>query len=153
MKRMADGINKFIGAGNLASDPELRATQGGQNVLRFRIACTESYKANDGQFKERTEYVQCVIWGARAAALANILHKGMGVTVLGSLRTRSWDDNDGKKRYATEIAVDNVVLPSRGKQSQGDGAPQERRERGQGQPPADDEATGGGYGDDSDIPF
>ncbi len=150
---MADGINRFIGAGNLASDLELRATQGGQSVLKFRIACSESYKTNDG-FKERTEYVQCAIWGARAAALANILHKGMSVTVIGSLRTRSWDDNDGKKRYATEVAIDNVVIPSRGKQSQGDGAPQERRERGQGQPPADDEAMGGGYGGDDDgIPF
>lgn len=118
---MSDGINKFFGVGNLAADPEYRMTQGGQGVLNFRLACSDRYKDREGQWQERVEYVSCTLWGSRGEALARILCKGMGVTVMGSLRTRSYE-KDGQKRYSTSIHVDELVIGSRRRPSPEDAA-------------------------------
>jgi single-strand DNA-binding protein len=155
---MADGINRVFLAGNLAQDPEFRQTQGGA-VLNLRLACTES-RVKGGERKEFTEYVTCVLWGGRAEALSRILRKGMGVTVLGSLTTRSWEDSGGQKRYATEVRVADIVLPSRSRENNDNNSanPGRRKPGGQGgaqqSSPADAFDQGGGYGgDDDDAPF
>lgn len=103
-------VNKFIGIGYLGADSELRYTQSGHAVLNFRIAITEKWKDQNGNAKEHTEWVSCVLWGNRGEALAQYLQKGTRVYVEGGLRTSSFDDKDGNKRYKTEVNVRELEL-------------------------------------------
>lgn len=112
---MAEGFNRVMLLGNLGSDPELRFTQGGQAVLNLRLATTESYLDKDKVRRERTDWHNVVVWGKRGEALAKILGKGSSIFVEGSLRTSSYDDRDGNKKYKTEIIASNVVLAGRAK--------------------------------------
>lgn len=107
---MSEGLNKCMLLGNLCADPELRFTQGGQPVLNFRLATNESYLDKDKQRRERTDFHSVVVWGKRGEALAKILQKGSSVFVEGSIRTSSYDDRDGNKRYKTEIIANNILL-------------------------------------------
>jgi single-strand DNA-binding protein len=137
---MSDGINKCMFLGNLTRDSELRQTTGGEPVLSFSVACSESYKDKSGNKQEKCEFVNCVLWGRRAASLAQYLTKGTRVFVEGRMETRSWE-KDGKKHYKTEIKVNDVSLQGGGKRDT------ERAPYG-GANPDDD-----GRGADSDIPF
>jgi single-strand DNA-binding protein len=161
---MADGLNKVMLLGNLGADPELRYTQGGQAVLNLRLATTESYLDKDKVRRERTDWHSVVVWGKRGEALGKILAKGSSIFVEGSLRTSSYDDKDGNKRYKTEVNVTNIVLCGSGKRAptaDDDGrGPEPRREqsaprngssRAATEPPPDNYDQGG-FGDD-DIPF
>src|SRR3954449_3586341 len=112
---MADGLNRVMLLGNLGADPELRFTQGGQAVLNMRLATTESYLDKDKVRKERTDWHSIVLWGKRGEALAKILTKGSSIFVEGSVRTSSYDDREGNKRYKTEIIAQNVILAGRGR--------------------------------------
>lgn len=107
---MAEGLNRVMLLGNLGADPELRFTQGGQAVLSLRLATTESYLDKDKVRRERTDWHTVVVWGKRGEALSKILGKGSSLFVEGSLRTSSYDDRDGNKRYKTEIIANNVIL-------------------------------------------
>ena len=107
---MSEGMNRVLLVGNLGADPELRFTQGGQAVLNIRLATTERYLDKEKAWQERTEWHSVVVWGKRAEALAKILRKGGQIAVDGGLRTSSYDDRDGVKRYKTEIHASNVVL-------------------------------------------
>jgi single-strand DNA-binding protein len=107
---MAEGFNRVMLLGNLGSDPELRFTQGGQAVLNLRLATTESYLDKDKVRRERTDWHNVVVWGKRGEALAKILGKGSSIFIEGSLRTSSYDDKDGNKRYKTDVIANNVVL-------------------------------------------
>jgi single-strand DNA-binding protein len=107
---MAQGLNRVQLLGNLGADPELRFTQGGTPVLNMRMATTESYLDKDKVRKERTDWHNIVVWGKRGEALAEILRKGSSCFVEGSLRTSSYEDRDGNKRYKTEVIVSNVIL-------------------------------------------
>ncbi len=107
---MAEGLNKAFLMGNLGADPELRFTQSGQAVLNLRLATTESYLDKDKVRQERTDWHNVVIWGKRGEALAKILKKGSTVLIEGSMRTSSYDDRDGNKRYKTEVIAENVIL-------------------------------------------
>jgi len=127
---MSEGLNKAVLIGNLGSDPELKFTQGGQAVLRFRLATTESYPGKTGEREERTEWHTIVVWGKRAEPLNRILSKGRTVWVEGRIQTRSWEANDGSKRYATEINASNVGLVGAGTR-EGSDAPAERKPRAQ----------------------
>lgn len=107
---MAEGLNRVMLLGNLGADPELRMTSGGQAVLKLRLATTETYLDKNRQRQERTEWHNVVIWGKRAEALSKILTKGSRIFVEGGLRTSSYDDRDGNKRYRTEIVSTNILL-------------------------------------------
>jgi single-strand DNA-binding protein len=108
---MAEGLNRAILVGNLGMDPELKFTQGGQAVLRIRLATTDSYLNKSGERQERTEWHTVVVWGKRAESLNKILSKGRTIWVEGRIQTRSWEDKkDGSKRYATEINAQNIGL-------------------------------------------
>ena len=107
---MAEGLNRVMLLGNLGADPELRMTSGGQAVLKLRLATSETYLDKNRQRQERTEWHNVVIWGKRAEALAKILTKGTRIFVEGGLRTSSYEDRDGNKRYRTEVIAQNVVL-------------------------------------------
>lgn len=126
---MAEGLNRAILVGNLGMDPELKFTQGGQAVLRIRLATTESYASKTGERQERTEWHTVTVWGKRAEALNKILSKGRTIWVEGRIQTRSWEDKDGNKRYSTEINAQQIGLVGGG--GGGGGAPR---------------SGGGGYG-------
>jgi single-strand DNA-binding protein len=118
---MAEGLNRVMLLGNLGADPELRMTSGGQAVLKLRLATSETYLDRNKQRQERTEWHNVVIWGKRAEALAKIISKGTRIFVEGGLRTTSYDDRDGNKRYRTEIVASNLLLQGQGGQGRGGG--------------------------------
>jgi len=134
---MAEGLNRVMLLGNLGADPELRFTQGGQAVLSLRLATTESYLDKDKVRRERTDWHNVVVWGKRGEALSKIIGKGSSLFIEGSLRTSSYDDRDGNKRYKTEIIANNVILA--GGRSRGSGAEDSG-------PPADFSPPQGGGG-------
>jgi len=136
---MAEGLNRVTLLGNLGADPELRMTQGGQAILKLRLATSETYLDKSNQRQERTEWHSITVWGKRGEALAKILVKGSRIYVEGGLRTSSYDDKNGEKRYRTEIVASNVLLAGG---TRADGAP---REGGQREAPPPRERTGGGY--------
>ena len=107
---MSEGLNQVNLLGNLGADPELRNTNGGQSVLQLRLATTETYLDNQRQRKEITEWHTVVVWGRRGEALARLLSKGSKIMVTGSLRTSSWEGQDGQKKYRTQIIARNVLL-------------------------------------------
>ena len=111
---MAEGLNKVMLLGNLGADPELKMTQGGQSVLKLRLATTETYLDKNQTRQERTEWHSVTLWGKRGEALAKFLTKGERIFVEGSLRTSSYEKN-GEKRYSTEINASNIILAGRGK--------------------------------------
>ena len=103
-------VNKVILIGNLGKDPEVRFTQSGSAVANFSIATSEQWNDRDGKRQERTEWHNIVVWGKQGELCGQYLAKGRQVYVEGSIRTRSYDDKDGKKVYATEVVADDVIL-------------------------------------------
>jgi single-strand DNA-binding protein len=107
---MADGLNRVMLLGNLGADPELRVTSGGQSVLKLRLATSESYLDKNRVRQERTEWHSVVVWGKRAEALGKFLTKGSRLFIEGGLRTSTYDDKEGNKKYRTEIVASNIIL-------------------------------------------
>jgi single-strand DNA-binding protein len=154
---MARGINKVILVGNLGQDPETRYMPSGKAVSNIRIATSEGWKDKQtGDMQERTEWHSVVLFDKLGEIAAEYLRKGSQVYIEGSLRTRKWQDKEGKDRYTTEIvARDMQMLGARG--GAGGGERAERRPAAGGEdrgssgsnspPPSDD-----GQFDD-DIPF
>ncbi|HKF44141.1 MAG TPA: single-stranded DNA-binding protein [Thermoanaerobaculia bacterium] len=103
-------VNKVILIGNLGKDPELRTTPQGTSLARFSVATTTVWKDSSGAKKEKTEWHDVVAWERLAQICGEYLHKGKQVYVEGSLQTRSWEDQNGQKRYKTEIKANNVVM-------------------------------------------
>lgn len=149
---MAEGFNQVIVAGNLGADAELRFSQGGTGVLSFKVAATERYKDKGGEWKESTEWIPCVLFGARAEPLSKILRKGSSVTVVGKFKTESYE-KDGRKHYSTKVYVNQVILGGRGQAQDG----QQDNRRGARtpnvQPPANDAGDSFGYHSGDDVPF
>ena len=112
---MAEGLNRVMLLGNLGADPELRMTSGGQAVLKLRLATSETYLDKNRARQERTEWHNVVIWGKRAEALSKIISKGTRIFVEGGLRTSSYDDREGNKRYRTEVVASNILLQGQGR--------------------------------------
>lgn len=114
---MSRSVNKVILVGNLGRDPELRYTPNGTPVANFSIATSEKFKGQDGEWKEQTEWHNIVCWRRLAEVVGEYLKKGSKVYVEGKLKTRNWEDKEGKKNYRTEVFVDNMVmLDARGAQ-------------------------------------
>jgi single-strand DNA-binding protein len=104
------GLNKVILVGNLGKDPEVRHLEGGVAVANFSLATSESYKDKSGQRVEQTEWHNIVVWRGLAEAAEKYLKKGTTIYMEGKLRTRSWDDKEGHKRYITEIVGDTFTI-------------------------------------------
>ena len=178
---MAEGLNKVMLLGNLGADPELKMTQGGQAILKLRIATTENYLDKNNARQERTEWHSVTMWGKRGEALSRFLQKGERIFVEGRLSTSSYE-KEGQKHYRTEIVANNIILAGRGKGGEmsegGGGGGYERRpsngggggrsggggynggggggggSRSPDPPPAADNQDFGDYpGGDDDIPF
>jgi single-strand DNA-binding protein len=108
-------LNKVMLIGRLGQDPELKYTASGAAVLTLSIATNTSYKGQDGNAVEHTEWHRVVLWRKLAEIMAQYAKKGSRVYVEGKLATRSWDDKDGVKKYTTEITADQMqLLDSRG---------------------------------------
>lgn len=102
-------LNKVMLMGNLGKDPELRKTGSGTSVCNFSIATTERWKNNEsGNWDEKTEWHNIVVWGKQGENCHQYLTKGRPVFIEGRLQTRSWDDKEGKKRYTTEVVATMV---------------------------------------------
>ena len=104
------GINKAILVGNLGKDPEVRTIESGVKVANFSLATSETYKNKDGERITQTEWHNIVLWRGLAEVAEKYLKKGNQVYIEGRIRTRSWDDKDGVKRYTTEIQADNMTM-------------------------------------------
>jgi single-strand DNA-binding protein len=155
-------VNKVILIGNLGRDAETKFTASGAAVTRFSVATTRSWKdQQSNEWKEETNWTNVVLW--RQENVANYLTKGKQVYVEGRLQTRSYDDKDGKKVYATEVVADDVILlGGRGEGSAGyEGGARAAGARGGGGPSgakaggggADEDAYGGLGVTDDDVPF
>lgn len=105
---MAGSLNKVMIIGRMGKDPETRYTQTGQAVCNITVATDEGY-VKDGQKVDRTEWHQIVLWGKQAEFCQNYLAKGRLVFVEGSLQTSSWEDQQGNKRYRTEIKAFRIA--------------------------------------------
>jgi single-strand DNA-binding protein len=117
---MARSVNKVILLGNLGRDAETKFTPSGAAVTRFSVATTRSWKDQQtNEWKEETNWTNVTLW--RQENLANYLTKGRQVYVEGRLQTRSYEDKDGKKVYATDVVADDVILVG----GRGEGAPGE----------------------------
>ncbi|MBN8701936.1 MAG: single-stranded DNA-binding protein [Bacteroidetes bacterium] len=104
------GVNKVILVGNLGKDPEVRYLEGGTAVANFSLATTESYKDKTGKRVDQTEWHNVVAWRGLAEVAEKYLRKGMQVFIEGKIRTRKWQDKEGKDRYTTEILADNLTI-------------------------------------------
>ncbi|MBF0213716.1 MAG: single-stranded DNA-binding protein [Magnetococcales bacterium] len=102
---MSRSLNKVQLIGNLGSDPEVRFTQDGKAVANLRIATSDSWKDQQGQMQERTEWHRVVAFGRVAEIVQQYLRKGSKVYIEGQLQTRKWTDNQGQERYTTEIVI------------------------------------------------
>jgi single-strand DNA-binding protein len=131
---MARGINKVILIGHLGADPETRAMPSGMTVANLRLATTESWKdKQSGEQQERTEWHNVALFGRLGEIAAEYLRKGSQVYIEGRLRTRKWQDKEGRDRYTTEIVGNEMqMLGGRGGAAGGSAG-----------------AAGGGYGGDA----
>jgi len=112
---MSSGLNKVMIIGRLGADPELRHTQSNQPVTSMRIATSEVYNDKSGTQQQSTEWHNVVAWGKSAEVAAKYLSKGRQVYIEGRLKTRKWQDKEGRDRYTTEIVAQRVLfLGSRG---------------------------------------
>ncbi len=169
---MARGVNKVILIGNLGADPETRAMPSGTTVANLRVATSESWRDKQtGEQQERTEWHRVALFGRLAEVAGEYLRKGSQVYIEGSLRTRKWQDKEGKDRYSTEIIGNDLqMLGGRGGAGGGPGsgmAPGGSGAGGGGRETPEDTGGGGGGGGgggagrgagggeefDDDIPF
>ena len=107
------GVNKVILIGNLGKDPEVRYLEGGASVANFPLATSESYKDKTGKRIDQTEWHNIVLWRGLAEVAEKYLRKGMQVFIEGKIRTRSWEDKEGNKRYTTEVVGENLTILGR----------------------------------------
>ena len=103
-------LNQVHLIGTVGNDPEVRAIQGGAKVASFRLATTERYKDRDGNRQEQTEWHNITVWNNRADFVEKYIHKGSNLFIEGKLRTRQWTDQQGNKRYTTEVSAENIQL-------------------------------------------
>jgi single-strand DNA-binding protein len=118
------GINKVILVGHLGKDPEIRYLEGGVSVASFPLATSEFFN-KDGRKVEQTEWHNIVMWRGLADVAAKFLQKGKLVYIEGKLRTRTFDDKEGNKRYTTEVIAENFTLLGRKTDFESDGASQQ----------------------------
>ena len=137
---MARTLNKVMLIGRLGRDPEIRYTTDGLAIATLSIATDESYKDKNGNLQTLTEWHRVVIFGRLAEICGEYLAKGRQVYIEGKLRTRSWTDKNGDKKYTTEIIANNMFMLD----SKGDSSSQVD--------PASEEIESGQSVDD-DIPF
>jgi single-strand DNA-binding protein len=103
-------LNKATIIGRLTADPESRTTPTGQTVVSFSLATNLVWKDSNGEKKEKTEFHNIVAWRKLAEIISQYLKKGSRIYLEGRLQTRSWEDQNGVKKYRTEIIADNMIM-------------------------------------------
>ena len=96
--------------GNLGKDPDVQVLEGNIAVAKFPLATTETFKDRTGKLVSQTEWHTVVLWRGLAELAQKYLHKGSLVYIEGRLKTRSWEDKEGVKKYATEVVGDNLIM-------------------------------------------
>ena len=143
-------LNKVILIGHMVADPELKQTPNGVSVCSFRIGVSRRYtKAGE---QAQSDFIDIVAWRQQAEFVARYFRKGSAICICGSLQTRTWNANDGSKRYATEVVADEINFVER----KGDsprttsdfGAPPPAYQGGMTETPKFEEIAG-----DDDLPF
>ncbi|BCV49582.1 single-stranded DNA-binding protein [Shewanella algae] len=158
------GVNKVILVGNLGQDPEVRYMPNGNAVANINVATSESWKDQQGQQQERTEWHRIVMYGKLAEIAGEYLRKGSQVYLEGKLQTRKWKDSSGVERFTTEVVIDQrgtmQMLGSRPENHQhgGNQRPEPQQNQGyapkpQQQPQPQNYTPDLGEGWDDDIPF
>ena len=104
------GLNKVTLIGNLGKDPEVQTLENEVKVAKFSVATTESFKDDKGQSRTNTDWHSVVLWRSLADLTEKYLHKGSLAYVEGKLKTRSYDDKDGQKRYVTEVVAEQLIM-------------------------------------------
>ena len=104
------GVNRVMLIGNLGKDPDMQYIEGNIGVAKFPLATTETYKDRNGKLVSQTEWHMVVLWRGLAELAQKYLHKGSLIYVEGRLRTRTWEDREGAKKFATEIVGDNLIM-------------------------------------------
>lgn len=104
------GVNRVMLIGNLGKDPDVQYLEGNIGVAKFSLATTETFKDRTGKLISQTEWHTVVLWRGLAELSQKYLHKGSLVYIEGRLRTRSWEDKEGNKKFATEIVGDNLIM-------------------------------------------
>jgi single-strand DNA-binding protein len=135
-------VNKVILVGNVGKDPETRYLEGGTAVCSFPLATSETYRNRDGDRVTNTEWHNIVLWRGLAEVAEKYVRKGSQLYIEGRIRTRSWDDRDGNKRYTTEIVGDNMQML--GKRSDEAGTPDDTGPAAVPQTPSQPKETGNG---------
>ena len=139
------GVNKVILVGNLGNDPEVRYMPNGNAVANLSLATSESWKDQQGQVQERTEWHRLTMYRRLAEIAGEYLKKGSQIYVEGKLQTRKWQDQQGQDRYTTEIIVDQMqMLGGREGGQGGQGGGYQQRPQGGGQQ--------GGYSNNNNQP-
>lgn len=121
-------MNKCFLIGNLTRDPELATTNSGVSVCRFNLAVTRNFSNSEGE--READFLSIIVWRGQAESCHKYLKKGSKCAVAGAIQTRTYDAQDGTKRYVTEIVADNVEFLS-SRNSNGDGQdkmPEEKKE-------------------------
>ena len=106
-------LNKVILAGRLTQEPELRQTPSGNMVLRFSVAVNRRFgskNADGSQNQPQADFINCVAWRQQAELISRYFHKGSSICVVGSIQTGSYNDQQGNKRYSTEVVVDELYF-------------------------------------------
>ena len=116
-------LNKAIIIGNLTRDPEMKTLPSGVAVTSFSLATNRTWKDKEGNKQEQVEYHNIVSFGKQAENIAKYMTKGTSMLVEGRLQTRSWESDDGKKNYRTEIVVESVQF---GYKKDGQSAPKKK---------------------------
>jgi single-strand DNA-binding protein len=107
---MAGSFNKVILIGNLGADPEIREMGDGTKMAKFSIATTEKYKNKQGELVSNTDWHNIVLWRRTAEVAEQYLKKGDSVCIEGKLKTRSWEDENGVKKWATDVQGDTMTM-------------------------------------------
>jgi single-strand DNA-binding protein len=139
------GVNKVIIVGNLGNDPEVRYMPNGNAVANLSIATSESWKDQQGQQQERTEWHRVTMYRRLAEVAVEYLKKGSQVFIEGKLQTRKWQDQQGNDRYTTEIIADNMQMMGGRNDGQSQGNYQQR-------PQQNTQQSQGGYNQGSQAP-
>ena len=143
-------LNRATILGRLTRDPEVRSTPNAKSVASFAVATGRIWTDQNGTKQERTEFHNCVLWGKLADIAGQYLNKGRRVYIEGRIETRSWDGQDGVKRYRTEIVAENLIMLDgpRGDNAQGQASAPQQSKPQQTPPPADSDEI-----KVEDIPF
>ena len=101
-------LNKVVLAGRITADPELKQTPSGVSVVRFTLAVNRRFSRNNDQGEQQTDFITMVAWRQTAEFISKYFRKGSALCVTGSIQTRSWTDQQGQKRYMTDIVAEEV---------------------------------------------